>query len=73
MLSFYESMAINFAHEIEHTTREAIMLNLEKASDEKKEETPIRIGEQVKKELLELNYMKTVPEIRSNAKTLNER
>ena len=46
---------------------------MEEKIKKEQEEAPTRIGQQVANELLELNYMKTVPEIRSNAKTLNER
>ncbi len=46
-LDLYESMAVNFAHEIEHTTEEAIQLSKKGATVEEKEKSPIMIGNMI--------------------------
>ena len=51
LLDTYEAMAVNFAHEIEHTTSDNIRLMHEKSSKSVIEKSPIKISRDMIREL----------------------
>lgn len=69
LLSPLEAMAVNFGHEIEHTTPEAIKLDFLKANKEDKERRPDMISNLLLKEYEMQKPLPQVQPIESKAET----